>query len=114
MKAMSYKGYLARIEFDARDRVFVGRVLGVKDIIGFHGSSVDEIEREFRTAIDHYLAVCTKRGEKPDKPYSGKLMLRVPPDVHAAAAAAAEASGNSLNQWAAKALSAAAEEQRAA
>jgi predicted HicB family RNase H-like nuclease len=41
-------------------------------------------------------------------------MLRVPPDVHAAAAAAAEASGNSLNQWAAKALSAAAEEQRAA
>jgi predicted HicB family RNase H-like nuclease len=97
---MTYKGYTARVGFDADEGLFVGRVLGVKDIIGFHGETVTELTADFHHAIDHYLAVCAKRGEKPEKPYSGKIMLRVPPDVHAAAALAAEAAGESLNQWA--------------
>lgn len=101
---MRYKGYTARIDFDDRESIFVGRVLGVRDAISFHGETVAELRRDFRHAIEHYLAVCAKRAEQPDKPYSGKLMLRVPPDVHAAAAIAAEAKGESLNQWATQVL----------
>jgi predicted HicB family RNase H-like nuclease len=101
---MRYKGYTARVDFDDRDGIFVGRVLGVRDAISFHGETVAELRRDFRQAIEHYVAVCAKRGETPEKPYSGKLMLRVPPDVHAAAAIAAEAKGESLNHWATQVL----------
>ena len=100
MKPMKYKGYSARIEYSDEDECFVGRVAGIRDIITFHGGSVEEIRKAFKEAMDFYLDTCAKRGETPNKPYSGKLFLRVPPDVHAAVAVAAETSGKSLNQWA--------------
>ncbi|MCM2313492.1 MAG: type II toxin-antitoxin system HicB family antitoxin [Steroidobacteraceae bacterium] len=108
MKVMSYKGYAARIEFDAEDRVFVGHVAGIRDTVGFHGASVDELERAFHEAVDDYLKACEKLGQRPERPASGKLMLRVPPSVHASAVRSAEVEGVSLNQWATRVLSAAA------
>ena len=102
--AMTYKGYTARIEFDARDRIFFGRLAGIRDIITFHGETVDELEAAFKEAVDDYLATCAKLGDKPNKPYSGKLTLRVPPNVHAVIATAAETSGKSLNKWVADIL----------
>ena len=104
MSKMTCKGYTARVEFDDRDGVFVGRVLGIKAIVGFHGTTVDERRADFKAAIDLLLDDAKARGEAPERPASGKLMLRVPPEVHAAAAIAAEAAGTSLNQWAAKVL----------
>lgn len=104
MNAMSYKGYTARIEFDPRDEVFVGRVLGIVDSITFHGATVAELTKDFHGAINHYLADCAATGRAAQKPASGKLMLRIPPEVHTAATIAAQAAGKSLNQWAAEAL----------
>jgi predicted HicB family RNase H-like nuclease len=109
---MNYKGYTARIEFDERDNIFVGRVLGVRTIISFHGETVAELRGEFERAIDDYLLDCTKEGLAPEKPVSGKIMLRVPPDIHGAALVAAQAAGKSLNQWAAEALKNAAHSPR--
>ena len=100
MKPMKYKGYSARIEYSDEDECLVGRVAGVRDIITFHGESVEEIRQAFVEAMDFYFETCAKRGDTPNKPYSGKLFLRVPPEVHAAVAVAAETSGKSLNQWA--------------
>ncbi|MFC1821954.1 type II toxin-antitoxin system HicB family antitoxin [Thermodesulfobacteriota bacterium] len=96
--AMTYKGYTARIEFDAQDRIFCGRLAGIRDIITFHGETVDELEAAFKEAVEDYLATCVKLGDEPNKPYSGKLTLRIPPNVHAAIATAAETSGKSLNK----------------
>jgi predicted HicB family RNase H-like nuclease len=104
MSAMKYKGYAARIEFDADDRVFVGRLAGITDIVTFHGVTVEELETAFQEAVEHYLKVSKKKGVPSQKPYSGKLMLRIPPEVHAHAAMTAEAHGKSLNQWAAEVL----------
>jgi predicted HicB family RNase H-like nuclease len=101
---MTYKGYTARVEFDPRDEIFVGRILGIADQISFHGQAVSELTADFHNAIDHYLADCKRTSRQPQKPASGNIMLRVPPEVHAAAAIAAEASGKSLNQWAAEVL----------
>lgn len=101
---MTYRGYVARIEYDDNDKIFVGRIAGIRDIVSFHGESVAELERAFHESVDDYLDACAKLGQSPDKPASGKLMLRVPPEVHRAALIAAEASGTSLNQWAAKVL----------
>ncbi|MBW2466340.1 MAG: type II toxin-antitoxin system HicB family antitoxin [Deltaproteobacteria bacterium] len=109
--AMTYKGYAARIEFDAQDRVLFGRLAGIKDIVTFHGETVDELEAAFKEAVDHYLATCAKLGDEPNKPYSGKLTLRIPPNVHAAIATAAEINGKSLNKWAADILDQAARTQ---
>lgn len=104
MNTMTYKGYTARIDFDERDGIFVGRILGLRAIISFHGETVSELRREFQAAIDDFLLDCEEQGITPEKPASGKIMLRVPPEVHGAALVAAQASGKSLNQWATEVL----------
>lgn len=108
MSAMHHKGYTARIEFDERDNIFVGRVLGLRTIISFHGETVKELRKAFEHAIQDFLEDCKNQGVKPEKPMSGQILLRVPPEVHGAALVAAQASGKSLNQWATEVLQSAA------
>ncbi len=103
-KPLTYRGYAAHIEFDAEDRLFVGRLAGIVDIVTFHGESVDKLESAFHEAVDDYLDMSEKFGRPPQKPCSGRLMLRIPPEVHAHALMMAEAHGKSLNQWAAEVL----------
>jgi predicted HicB family RNase H-like nuclease len=102
---MTCKGYAAKIEYSDDDDCFVGHIAGIKDVIGFHADSVKELRRAFEEAVDDYLVTCEKVGRAPQRPYSGKLMLRVPPEIHARAAMMAEAHGMSINQWAADVLS---------
>lgn len=79
--------------------------------MGFHGESVEELEQSLKDAVDNYLEACKRLNQKPNKPYSGNLMLRIPAEVHAAVAATAEANGKSINQWAASVLETASNEQ---
>jgi predicted HicB family RNase H-like nuclease len=79
---LNYKGYTGRVEYDVEAKLFHGEVLNIKDVITFQGKSVDEIERAFRESIDDYLDFCKSRGEAPEKPFSGKFVLRLPPDLH--------------------------------
>ena len=104
MNTMTYKGYSARIEYDERDDIFIGRVLGIRSIISFHGATASGLRTEFQNAIDDYLAECAAGDLTPEKPASGKLLLRVPPEVHGKALVAAQAAGKSLNQWATEVL----------
>ena len=105
---MTYKGQTARIEFDARDNILVGRLVGIADVVSFHADYVVDLRAAFEEAVDDDLDTCYKLGKAPQHPASGKLMLRVPPEVHGAALVAAQAAGTSLNQWAANVLAAAA------
>ena len=104
MNVLTHKGYSARIDFDPRDGIFVGRVLGIPEQISFHAETVGALKREMKSAVEHYLADCAATGRAPAKAASGKLMLRIPPEIHAAAGVAAQAAGKSLNQWAAEIL----------
>lgn len=99
MKGMIYKGYAAAVEFDGDDEIFVGRIVGIRDVVGFHADSVEELKAAFHEAVDDYVETCRRAGKTPDKAYSGSLMVRVDPAVHAQAARAAELSGKSLAQW---------------
>ena len=101
---MTYKGYTARIEFDERDSIFVGRVLGVRTIISFHGETVAERRVILEAAIGDYLEDCAAQGLNLEKPASGNLMLRVPPEVDGVALVASHSAGKSLNQWAIEVL----------
>jgi predicted HicB family RNase H-like nuclease len=97
---MTYKGYAARVEYSDEDQCFIGRIAGIRDVIGFHGDSVASLRAAFEEAVDDYLETCAKLDRDPQRPFSGNLMLRIPPEVHAAVATAAEVSGKSINQWA--------------
>ena len=96
---MTYSGYIASLEFDPDDNIQVGRVLGIDDLICFHGDSVVEFTEAFHDAVDDYVSLCKKLGQAPEKPASGRLMLRVNPVVHAAELKAAAHTGQSLNRW---------------
>ncbi|MCF2947950.1 type II toxin-antitoxin system HicB family antitoxin [Paraglaciecola aquimarina] len=102
--SLIYKSYAARIEFSSDDECFIGHIAGIKDVIGFHGETVSELKAAFEEAVEDYLETCKAVGKTPQKPYSGKLMLRIRPEIHAAVATAAELSGKSINQWASEAL----------
>jgi predicted HicB family RNase H-like nuclease len=96
---LRYRGYHARVGLDIESMVFTGRLLGMTESIEFHGASIDELVADFRFAVDHYLAECEKSGRTPERPASGKLLLRLTPETHARACVAAAASGMSLNHW---------------
>ena len=105
---MTYKGYSARIGYDDGDGVFTGRIAGIRDGVGFHANTVDALREAFHEAVEDYIETCARIGKQPQKPYSGRMMFRVRPEVHRKAALAAELSGKSLNQWAEEVLHSAA------
>ena len=101
---MSYKGYSARIEYDDADGIFTGRIAGIRDGVGFHADTVDDLREAFHEAVEDYVETCAKIGKEPQKAFSGQVMFRISPEVHRKAALAAELSGKSLNQWAEEVL----------
>lgn len=96
---MMHRGYRASVEFDAEDGLFFGRVAGIRDGVTFHADTVAALVQAFQDAVDDYLDTCAKLGKAPERPYSGKMMLRVDPQLHARSAEAAALAGKSLNQW---------------
>ena len=79
---MEYKGYHASIRYSDEDKLFVGEVIGINDSLGFHGSSVDELEQMFHQSIDNYLDMCAEFGKAPDKEYKGQFNVRIPSNLH--------------------------------
>jgi predicted HicB family RNase H-like nuclease len=96
---MMYKGYHATVELDEKAGVFHGEVINTRDAITFQGSSVKELNRAFEDSVDDYLDFCASRGEDPEKPFSGKILVRVPPEVHRQIMTEARRQGKSLNAY---------------
>ena len=101
---MKYKGYNGKAEFDDEAEVFYGEVVGLRDVVTFKGTSVKELQKSFRESIDDYLAFCKRMNKSPDVPASGKLILRITPELHSYAAITAKSEGKSLNSWVAEAV----------
>lgn len=101
---MNHKGYTATVEYEPDDRVFHGRVNDISDVVTFEGTSVDELEGAFRNAVDEYVAFCEELGRVPQRPYSGRFLVRVPPALHRRVAEAAARSRESMNAWVQKAI----------
>ncbi len=104
MATMRFDDYVARVEYDAEERLFRGRVLNIPDTVTFYGASAKDLEREMRRSIRTYLEVCRERGIDPAKPFSGRFNLRLTPGQHRAISSAAAVAGKSLNAWVAEAL----------
>ncbi len=82
MNEMTYKGYIARIEYDSNDRCFFGHVQGIKDIIDFDGKSVEELEAAFHQIIDFYMESCREIGKEPERSQSGMLVVKLPESLY--------------------------------
>jgi predicted HicB family RNase H-like nuclease len=103
---MEYKGYIATVEFDESVDRLHGRVVnsGSYPIATFEATNVEGVRREFQRSIDEYLESCKEDGIEPRKPFSGKLHVRLGPDLHQRVARSAAESGLSLNRWIMQAL----------
>lgn len=96
---LEHKGYLGQFSYDDGDDALHGTVLNLRDVIHFQGRSIDELRQSFRDSVDDYLAWCVEEGKVPDKPYSGKFIVRMDPALHRRASMQAQHMGKSLNQW---------------
>ena len=94
---LRHKDYTGAVSFDDEAGLFHGEVLDLRDVVTFQGKSVEELEQAFRDSIDDYLEFCAARGEEPDRPFTGRIMLRLPPEVHRRAYVRAQREGKSLN-----------------
>jgi predicted HicB family RNase H-like nuclease len=101
---MTYKGYIGTVDYSDADVCLFGRIVGIHDIISYESESAAGLRKAFEGAVDDYLAHCAATGKEPNRPYSGKFLLRLDPAVHARLAVKAHASGKSLNQYAAEVL----------
>lgn len=101
---MRYKGYTGRVEFDSKAELFHGEVVDTRDVITFQGKTVKELKKAFKESVDDYLEFCKERDEEPDKPFSGKFVVRMSPELHHKVYVKALESGKSLNAWITDAL----------
>jgi len=96
---ITYKGYDGTVQFDDEAEIFHGEVLGLRDVVTFQGVSVEELKTSFEESIDDYLEFCKERGEEPDKPFSGKFVVRIDPSLHRRLFELSAKEGSSLNKW---------------
>ena len=102
---LKYKGYTGSVVFDAEDKIFHGRVLGLSfALIGFEGSTVAEIEKDFHDAVDDYLNMCAEQGKEPEKPFKGSFNIRLNPTLHGRLVVNAANKGMTLNAYVKKIL----------
>ena len=99
-----YKGYSAKPEYSAEDKIFYGVILGIDDAVDFYSDSAGEIENEFHKAVDDYISFCEEIGKDPQKEYSGSFNVRISPELHRKTSIAAKAEGVSMNTYVSEAL----------
>jgi predicted HicB family RNase H-like nuclease len=108
---MEYKGYIGKVELVEEAGILHGEVINVRDVITFEGKTVKEVQKAFRESVEDYLEFCAQRGEPPEKPFSGKFVVRLPTELHRKAYIQAKLEDKSLNRWVAEVLQSALQNQ---
>ena len=96
---MEYKGYLGSVEFSEEDALFYGKVLGIRALISYEGSTAREFLADFHGAVDDYLELCAQQGKEPERAYKGSFNVRISPELHKQAVIAAMSHNMSLNSF---------------
>lgn len=95
---LEYKGYIGQVEFSAEDKIFHGKIEFINDLVTFEATSVEELEKEFKFAVDDYLETCKKLNVRPQKSFKGTFNVRIAPELHKEAAFQAVKRNLSLNR----------------
>lgn len=104
MKNLEYKNFTGSIEYSKEDDLLFGKVLGIKSLISYEGKTGQELENDFREAIDAYIADCTQEGITPEKPFKGSFNVRISPELHQKAALLAMEEKTTLNNLVAESI----------
>jgi predicted HicB family RNase H-like nuclease len=99
IEMLHYKGYIGSIEIDLESGLLHGRVLDIRDVVTFQGTTIAEARQEFQASVDDYLDFCAELGQEPEKPFSGKLPFRTSAEHHRLIFLAANKAGKSMNAW---------------
>jgi predicted HicB family RNase H-like nuclease len=101
---MEYQGYLGQVQFDAEANLFHGEVINVRDVITFQGRSVEELLQALKDSVEDYFEFCAELGKEPEKPFSGRVTIRLSPEQHRKVVLAAAQAGEALERWIAETL----------
>jgi predicted HicB family RNase H-like nuclease len=82
MKTITYKGYTAEIIYSDEDGCFVGHLVNIDDIVGFHGDTDEELRVAFEDVVDLYIKVQEQPENLPQKHFAGKLLSRLRQALH--------------------------------
>ncbi len=96
---LTYKGFIAEVDYDDNAEVFFGTVIKVQTIMSFRDASVMELKASFEDVVETYLDDCRREGLDPEKPFSGKITIRLPPLLHRRVAIKAASRKESMNQY---------------
>jgi len=102
---IEHKRYIGTVEFSAEDKVFVGKIQGINDLVTFEGTSVDELEKSFQDSVLDYLETCAALNKVPEKVFKGSFNVRVSQELHQKTALLASKKGLNLNDVVKEALS---------
>lgn len=103
---MEYRGYVAKVEFDDEAGIFHGEIINLRDVITFEGITVEELRNAFKDSVEDYLEFCAERNEEPEKPFSGRFLVRIDPELHREIYLRARMADKSLNSWISETLEA--------
>ena len=95
---MEYKNYVGSVEFSEGDGVFYGKVMGIRALISYEGTSAKALVDDFHGAVDDYLSLCAENGQEPERSYKGSFNVRVSPELHRQAAIYAATHQTTLNR----------------
>jgi predicted HicB family RNase H-like nuclease len=104
MKHLEYKGYTGSIEYSKEDDLLYGKVLGIRGLISYEGTTGKELEQDFKEVIDEYLADCKEQGIAVEKPFKGSFNVRISKELHQKAALLAMEEEMSLNNFVAESI----------
>lgn len=99
MKSLKYKGLIGTAEYSDTDKIFYGKIVNIDGLVNYEATNVEDLQREFKEAVDYYIAYCKEHNLPLHKSYSGSFNVRLTPELHAKVVEKATNVGVSLNAF---------------
>ena len=64
-KTVVYKGYHGTINVDTKDYSLFGKILFIDEDITYNGQTFEELDEEFRKAVESHIQLCKEKGQEP-------------------------------------------------
>ena len=64
---LKHKGYLGTVQYSEEDNVLHGKVAGIRSLISYEGTTLEELKNDFIEAVDFYLESCEADGRQPNE-----------------------------------------------
>lgn len=101
---IEYKNYIGTVEYSEDDELFFGKILGIRALVSYEGSSAKELKESFIESVEDYLQTCKSLGKKPEKSFKGSFNIRIDSDLHRLAFVLSSEKNISLNNFVKEAI----------